>query len=68
MSDYLIRMEKELKELDKKIDNLRKFILGNGGIYRSLTVHDQDLLVAQSSAMYSYRMILKIRLDGGHMK
>lgn len=68
MIDYLTRMEEEKKSLDRKIDSLNTFINKEDSRFHKLTIHDQDLLVAQLNAMYTYSMILKIRLDEGHMK
>ena len=62
MSNYIVRIEKELKALDKKISKLNSFINEEDGKYQKLIELDRQLLIIQLNAMYAYGQTLELRL------
>ncbi len=59
--DHIVRLEAEHATLKERIDKLQTFVIG-GDAYTSLCGMDQDLLLAQLSAMQSYARLLTMRL------
>lgn len=60
LPDYLVRMHDEFNVLDSRIEKLDKFI--GTDKFNKLTELQQNLLVAQSHSMKSYRDILNMRI------
>lgn len=59
---FIDRMEIELDNLSEKCEKLNKFIDENPK-FQELPIAEQELMVAQLSAMFTYAKILNIRLN-----
>lgn len=57
---FIQRMEDEASQLNKKIQDLEKFI--NGDQFEPLTTEARSLLMVQFSAMRTYQQILQMRI------
>lgn len=60
MKDWRERLEKEEKQLSKKINKL--IVFANEPEFDKLDQMDQDLLSTQLAAMVTYQSILEMRL------
>ena len=61
MNDYKLRLQKELEDLDFKIEKLNNFIEKND-IFKTIDLKEQELLKEQRKAMIKYADILRKRI------
>ena len=62
MSDFLERMQEELKQLKEKKDKLNDFI-DNNSKFKELSNIQRILLINQFNAMYLYYFALESRIE-----
>ena len=61
MNDYKLRLQKELEDLDFKIEKLNNFIEKND-IFKTIDLKEQELLKEQREIMTKYANILRKRI------
>ena len=61
MNDYKLRLQKELEDLDFKIEKLNNFIEKND-TFKTIDLEEQELLKEQRKAMIKYADILRKRI------
>ena len=61
MNDYKLRLQKELEDLDLKIEKLNNFIEKND-IFKTIDLKEQELLKEQREIMTKYANILRKRI------
>ena len=61
MNDYKLRLQKELEDLDFKIEKLNNFIKKND-IFKTIDLKEQELLKEQREIMTKYANILRKRI------
>ena len=61
MNDYKLRLQKELEDLDFKIEKLNNFIEKND-IFKTIDLKEQELLKEQREIMIKYADILRKRI------
>ena len=61
MNNYKLRLQKELEDLDLKIEKLNNFIEKNE-IFKTIDLKEQELLKEQREIMAKYANILRKRI------
>ena len=61
MNNYKLRLQKELEDLDFKIEKLNNFIEKND-IFKTIDLKEQELLKEQREIMIKYADILRKRI------
>ena len=61
MNNYKLRLQKELEDLDLKIEKLNSFIEKNE-IFKTIDLKEQELLKEQREIMTKYANILRKRI------
>ncbi len=61
MNNYKLRLQKELEDLDFKIEKLNNFIEKNN-TFKTIDLEEQELLKEQRKAMIKYADILRKRI------
>jgi len=61
MNNYKLRLQKELEDLDFKIEKLNNFIEKND-TFKTIDLEEQELLKEQRKAMIKYADILRKRI------
>ncbi|BBM40549.1 hypothetical protein JCM16776_0769 [Leptotrichia shahii] len=61
MNNYKLRLQKELEDLDLKIEKLNNFIEKNE-IFKTIDLKEQELLKEQREIMTKYANILRKRI------
>jgi len=61
MNNYKLRLQKELEDLDLKIEKLNNFIKKNE-IFKTIDLKEQELLKEQREIMTKYANILRKRI------
>ena len=62
MNNYKLRLQKELEDLDFKIEKLNNFIEKND-TFKTIDLEEQELLKEQRKAMIKYADILRKRIE-----
>lgn len=62
MNDFMVRLNDERDELEKKVEKLSDF-LNNNPVSNSLSTEQAGLLHIQLKAMQTYLLILEVRLS-----